>query len=419
MSAREVVNRIKQTQPWPGRIDPSEALFAPLMTRSPQDLRELYDREAVLAVTSAKQYPRARIQLVAPSEWVIEVTGGLISILHATARSVALLIPEPDSDDDGWSNLREGASRLAEVLWWYRVMEAGRPLRFPDDAREDGIAATLLQGSLLFFICHECGHLLLDLRGEQEFSRGPGLWPTRNVQHRTEFLADELGLRLIMELCPLEAGVLEEQRYYGATELGLHTWGLMEKVGFRFGRSHPATSQRVDLLRTAATGIAAARHVQRHPASTFFIPSIGRLAARIDNILERLSEEILSGEGTTAFREALVDQLDEFLEYHHTTPVADLPQVLALIFTVKGFVDPPDLLWAAARLAARRADILAGVDELAQKLTDDEIMVERAKQRLLLQCVDHLLPPRGSADFLPLLREALSGTDREANPPAA
>ena len=413
MSAREVVNRIKQTQPWPGPIDLSEALFGPLMARSPEDLRELYDREAVLAVTTANQYPSARIQPVAPAEWVIEVTGGLISILHATARSVALLIPEPDSADDGWDNLREAASRLAEVLWWFRVMRAGRPLRFPDDEREDAIAAALLEGSLLFFLGHECGHLLLDLRGEREFARDPGFWPTRNVQHRTEFLADELGLRLIMEVCPLGAGVLEEQRYYGAAELGLHTWGLMEKVGFRFGRSHPAMSQRVDLLRKAATGIAMARHIRRHPTSTLFIPSIGRLAATIDNILGRLSEEILSGEGTTAFREALVDQLDEFLEYHHTTPVADLPQVVALTFAVRGFADLPDLLSAAARLAARRADILAEVDELAQKLTDDEIMVERAKQTLLLRCVDLLLPPRGSADFLPLLREALSSTDRE------
>lgn len=413
MSAREIVDWIKENKPWPGPVDLSEALFGPLMSCAPQELRTLYEREAFLAVTSAQQYPSARIQPVAPTEWVIEVTGGLISILYATARSVALLIPEPDSEDDGWGNLSEGASRIAEVLWWYRVMRAGKPLRFPEDQRRNAIAETLLQGSLLFFIGHECGHLILDLRGEQEFAKKPDYWPTRNLQHRTEFLADELGLGLIMELCPLKAGAIEEQRYYGAAELGLHTWELMENVGFCFARSHPPTKDRVELLRRVALGIATARHIRRNPKSNFSIPSIGRLAATIGNIMRRLSDEILGGGGTTVFREGLVDQLDEFLELNHTIPVSDYPRVYALIFAVKDFADLPDLLWAAGRLAARRADILAEVDELGQVLTDDEIMVELSKQNLLLKCVDLLVPPRGSVDFLPLLREALSGASRK------
>jgi hypothetical protein len=344
--------------------------------------------------------------MVAPTEWVIEVTSGLIAILYAIARSIAMLIPEPDSDDDGWGNLREGASRIAEVLWWYRVMRSGHPPRFPDNEREDAIAESLSQGSLLFFIGHECGHLMIDLHGEHEFTKESELCLTRNLQHRAEFLADELGLRLVMELCPLQAGILEEQRYYAAAELGLHTWDLMEKVGFRFEKSHPPANQRVKLLREEAIGIATVRNIRRHPTSNFFIPSIGQKAVIFGNILKRLSEEILSGEGATSFREELVGQLDEFLEHNHTTPVADLPRVLALIFA---FADPPDLLWAAARLAARRADILAEGDELGQLLTDDEIMVECSKQSILLQCIDLLMPPRGSVDFLPLLREALSG----------
>jgi hypothetical protein len=407
MNARAFVNQIRETNPWPISLDPTVGVFGSLMAVTPPFLRTVYDRGSFLAVTSGQDYPSAKVHRLASEEWVIEVTSGLIAFLHSAARSIALLIPEPGSNRDGWDKLPEAASRLAELLWWYRVSGRGYPSRFPDDQREEAIASTFVEGAILFLLGHECGHLLLDVRGEDELAKLLPLKPSRNVQHRTEILADGLGLLLAFKLCPLQAGVSEEQKYYGTAEFGLRVWRLMEEVGFQFGKSHPGTGQRIDFLRNLAVAIATSRHRTRNTSSTLCVPNIGQNAGTVDHMFDRLKEQILrTNEGVDERRYSLVKQLDEFLEQNVTVPVANLPKTIALVLALG---NPPDLMWAAGRLAAMRADTLAVVNDLGSVLTDEEISIELTKQNLLLNCVKLLLPPRGNLAFLSLLREALSG----------
>jgi hypothetical protein len=105
----------------------------------------------------------------------------------------------------------------------------------------------------LFLLSHEIGHIVADAGLDSGIAARIAAVSVA-AGHRDEHAADAIAFRLAMQIHappPQLKPSLVQLRYAGV-ESALRVFATLERLGFRFDRTHPAASCRLDFIRAEA-----------------------------------------------------------------------------------------------------------------------------------------------------------------------
>jgi hypothetical protein len=196
--------------------------------------------------------PRAYMQPL-DEGYAIVFTSGLRGLIYRVARIIATrFVPEGGSDVKlEVTTFAETARVLAEAFWWVQMTGRAFGPDYPITQQQVLIASRLASEAETFLLAHEIGHIIDEASNHTNpiFRK---LGSSLTFDHRTEYVADAIGLRLALETTnTAEKRSAENLAFtYAGIEFALQVYHALEQVGLEFANTHPSASSRLRFIRS-------------------------------------------------------------------------------------------------------------------------------------------------------------------------
>ncbi len=285
-----------------------------LKPRLHKDLQLFLESELIAVGSVEDPAPDAYMQDLDGEGYAIIFHSGLRDFVYRVARIIATRF-KPEMFVQGFEpvgTIGETSRLVSEVFWWYQDTGSAFGPSYPIGEFQLRIANLLAVETETFLLAHEIGHIL-DIGHESCDAMIIKLEDVVSPDHRDEFVADLIGLRLVMGLNSPDADLdpFNTSMIYAGAEFALQIYSGLECLGFEFKDSHPAALARLERMRSEIK--ASCDNI----ASWNIVTSMSR---GIDSIMRKVIEIIQDpGEYEDFFeREAdrVVSELNRLLEQY-------------------------------------------------------------------------------------------------------
>lgn len=223
--------------------DWGELLFDYIKPRLNSNILELFNIGKVAIGEVDIPEPNARLEII-ETGYAIIFNSGMRDYIYRVVRSLCTsIVPENEKPEVSFMDM---CQVIAEVFWWTQKTYG---FAFGPDYKlskyQMEIANILSKEAESFFICHEIGHILIDIgrkMGIEEY--------LQLSSYDEEFEADKIALLTLLFAPEAKQSNLSADVVYAGIELAIQVFRGLELVGVVFETTHPTAEQRLSSLRS-------------------------------------------------------------------------------------------------------------------------------------------------------------------------